>query len=90
MVKGEREHHHLADADLALEDSRHRPDAPYPQDSYLRRVDDRGKTIHTQGAQVGDGKGAASQLVGSQGAVHRTLREADALAGQLEQPLVGG
>ena len=75
VIIGERDVHHRTDHDLTVH--RHRPllDLVHAEDAGLGRIQDRRREQRAEDAAVGDGEGAAGEIVGHQLAVARAGRE---------------
>ena len=90
VIVGERQIHHRPDLDLVAD--RHRPllDLVHAEDAGLRRVQDRRRHQRAVDAAVGDGEGAAGQLLDGELAVARPLAElGDLLLDLGEAQLIG-
>src|SRR3546814_3926117 len=73
VVVAQRDVHHRRGDDLAVLDDGALFDRVHPEDRRLRRVDDRGRHQRTEGAAVGDGEGAALQVLELEATLARGL-----------------
>src|SRR5690606_19841487 len=71
VIVGERDVHHRPDLDLSADDDRALDDVVHPEDPDLRGVQDGGRKHRPVDPAVGDGEGAALQLVEGQLAITR-------------------
>src|SRR5689334_7642661 len=69
VIVGERDHHYRPDDDLAADRDGTIRDLMEAEDADLRRVEDRGAEQRPEDAAVGDGEGAAGQILERQRAV---------------------
>src|SRR4051794_34573571 len=87
VVDGEADQHPLPRDDLAVDHGGARLDRTDGEDPGLRRVDDGPEARDAEHAQVGDGEGAAGDLVLLELAVAGAAGEVAGVAGQLAQAL---